>query len=488
MADSLSQRLIGRLAALLFLVSGLVTLATVALPGSEEWNRTALGATALAGMAVGAVAWFLPWHRWPRQATYVFLPLAFALIAVGDLVKGDEWTYAIYYVVAFVWLGVAHPPRTALKVLPLMAAFYVAPLLIEPRGRDAVVSLFVVAPVCVLVAESLAWVSSRLRHAERLDLRRMHDMETLLDATVTLAEETDPVGAANLVADLAARLLRGSSAVVLLGDGSGTLRGTGGAHWQGRVRSLEITWLDDAAREAIQTGEVRTHGGGVVGRLTQASGGAPAMFLPLQASAGPLGLVMVTYASPTAIPTDGFTTGLARTFATQASLAFERLRATQVLVDASLRDPLTGVGNRRKADALLHQLRAGDVIALIDCDHFKAVNDRYGHAAGDRVLVDLATHLDRSLRDGDEVARWGGEEFIVVLRHAAAAGAAAVERLLAGWHDADPVTTFSAGVATHGEGEEPDATLARADAALYRAKSNGRDCVVDADATMRASA
>jgi diguanylate cyclase (GGDEF)-like protein len=186
---------------------------------------------------------------------------------------------------------------------------------------------------------------------------------------------------------------------------------------------------------------------------------------------------MVTFPTGSRLELDGFASGLARTFATQASLAFERLQATQVLLDASMRDALTGVGNRRQADALLAQVKAGDAVVILDLDHFKSVNDRWGHAVGDEVLVALAKYLDRSLRDGDAVARFGGEEFLVVLRAAGANAAGAMERLAAGWRRTEPVTTFSAGVAVHVADAKPAATLIAADKALYRAKDAGRDCV-----------
>jgi diguanylate cyclase (GGDEF)-like protein len=81
------------------------------------------------------------------------------------------------------------------------------------------------------------------------------------------------------------------------------------------------------------------------------------------------------------------------------------------------------------------------------------------------------------LRDGDAVARFGGEEFLVVLRQAGANAASAMERLMGGWRRTEPVTTFSAGVAVHVGDAKPAATLIAADRALYRAKDAGRDCV-----------
>jgi diguanylate cyclase (GGDEF)-like protein len=477
-AEFLSQRLTARLGALLFVVSGFVTLANLALPSPTPRNMVAITLIAIAAITVGGITWYLPWHRWPRKATLPLVVVAFALIAVGGMESLRPWSYAVYWVVVFVWLGVAHTRWTSLKFAPLATASYVSPfLVVEHGGIDAFTSVAVVIPVCLLVGESLAWISGMLRQAERLDLRRMSDMESLLDVTVSLARQHEATGAANLVAELAVRLLRADSAVVLLADGTGTLRGTGGCHWHGRFQALEATWLDAPARASLDAGEIAIHDGGVVGQLTRAAKGHPALFLPLLGSGGVLGLIMVVFPAGHRIALDGFASGLARTFATQASLAFERLQATQVLLDASLRDPLTGVGNRRQADALLAQVKPGDAVALLDLDHFKSVNDRWGHAMGDEVLTDLARYLDRSLRDGDAVARYGGEEFLIVLRRAGDNAGAAIERLSAGWRRTDPVTTFSAGVAVHESDATSEATMACADAALYEAKDAGRDCV-----------
>src|SRR6266851_3450267 len=113
--------------------------------------------------------------------------------------------------------------------------------------------------------------------------------------------------------------------------------------------------------------------------------------------------------------------------ATQVGRALEnakRFRAEHDVAEAaslaSLRDELTGVGNRRQANLMLERLRPGDALVLIDLDHFKEVNDRDGHAAGDKVLRVLGQHLRDAVRDGDDVARYGGEEFLLLLRRAGA--------------------------------------------------------------------
>ncbi len=158
-------------------------------------------------------------------------------------------------------------------------------------------------------------------------------------------------------------------------------------------------------------------------------------------------------------------------------------------------DPLTGVYNRRYMNAHLDRAimeiaeTAKPVSALMfDIDHFKKVNDTYGHASGDEVLKVLAKRVSDAVRDFDMLARYGGEEFVVIMPSASSEQAFTVaERLRTRVGDkpievpgsAEPLTiTISVGVATTSDPMEmADSLLARADTALYDAKSMGRNCV-----------
>jgi diguanylate cyclase (GGDEF)-like protein len=124
-------------------------------------------------------------------------------------------------------------------------------------------------------------------------------------------------------------------------------------------------------------------------------------------------------------------------------------------------------------------------IVIVDIDHFKNVNDSYGHLQGDTVLRDMAPVLQRTLRAGDLCARYGGEEFMLLLEQTRAEEAVAcAERLrrlveqqeFAGFHPGFSVT-ISLGIAEFADGESVDQCIARADAALYGAKRSGRNRV-----------
>jgi diguanylate cyclase (GGDEF)-like protein len=148
-------------------------------------------------------------------------------------------------------------------------------------------------------------------------------------------------------------------------------------------------------------------------------------------------------------------------------------------------DPLTGVANRRSWDRELDReitrarRRGGPLtIAMIDMDHFKAYNDRYGHPAGDRLLRRAVALWSDELREYDLLARYGGEEFGVILGDSDPERAAeVVQRLLGVTPDGQ---TCSAGVAAWDGHEPAEHLVARADAALYRAKAEGRNRVVGA--------
>lgn len=152
-------------------------------------------------------------------------------------------------------------------------------------------------------------------------------------------------------------------------------------------------------------------------------------------------------------------------------------------------DYLLGLPNRRRlSEILASELELGALsgrplsIVLLDVDRFKAINDTYGHAAGDQVLQAMATLLTRQVRPMDTVGRWGGEEFLLVAPQVGLTEAGEMAGRLCALIRSQPFphvdqVTASFGVATLRPGESLEALVARADAALYRAKANGRERV-----------
>ncbi len=166
----------------------------------------------------------------------------------------------------------------------------------------------------------------------------------------------------------------------------------------------------------------------------------------------------------------------------------ERLRADlDRSLEMAVTDPLTGLRNRRYVRRHLEGvLRTGRAaVLMLDVDRFKAVNDTHGHPAGDVVLREVAERVRGHLRAADVVARYGGEEFMVVMTGAAAEDASMVAERLRSAIAGAPVVieggalriTASVGVAAGEAGSTADALIAAADAALYRAKREGRNRV-----------
>jgi diguanylate cyclase (GGDEF)-like protein len=163
-------------------------------------------------------------------------------------------------------------------------------------------------------------------------------------------------------------------------------------------------------------------------------------------------------------------------------------------VENSLRDPLTGVGNRAAMELTLQRelkisQRSGRPLSLLvaDMDWFKQINDRLGHATGDQLLQSVAKAIGAALRETDQVFRYGGEEFVVVLSNTSNAEAVAIaERIRSQLEKRDLATdsgpvhaTISIGVSTSAADDTRDTLFKRADSALYEAKDSGRNRVVN---------
>lgn len=171
----------------------------------------------------------------------------------------------------------------------------------------------------------------------------------------------------------------------------------------------------------------------------------------------------------------------------QLRLAEEKARLERL----ALADPLTGIGNRRAGVAQLqraldsqHRYETVTGIVLLDIDHFKLINDRFGHGTGDEVLQTIAATLLASLRSTDFLARWGGEEFLAILPHANKALLPRIVRRLLrlvqrSWieHPENRIqVTLSAGVTAVQPGDTFMSVIERADRLLYAAKDAGRNC------------
>ncbi len=167
----------------------------------------------------------------------------------------------------------------------------------------------------------------------------------------------------------------------------------------------------------------------------------------------------------------------------------DQLRETAERVDrlrkAANTDTLTGIANRRVAERALNLFATRQrryAVMMIDIDHFKAINDQHGHDTGDRILQRIAEILKARMRVQDTVARWGGEEFLVIVesvtRDESASIAESLRQMIEAGTGEILKTTISIGVAHSETGQSVDQILKRADEGLYAAKNSGRNKVV----------
>lgn len=184
------------------------------------------------------------------------------------------------------------------------------------------------------------------------------------------------------------------------------------------------------------------------------------------------------------------------TLANQAAATLSVIQLKELHKQRSVRDVLTGLYNRREFNRLLEQAIGREdrqkgrfALLLLDIDHFKKLNDTFGHPAGDAALKNTAQVIETRLRKGDQAARFGGEEFVAILPGADEAGAlhladrirSAVQQAELAFEGARLAVTISLGVAVWPQdGQDEDTLLAAADRALYAAKQAGRNRVVAA--------
>jgi diguanylate cyclase (GGDEF)-like protein len=375
----------------------------------------------------------------------------------------------------------------------------------QSRQRlDAALGRIGVAIAALKATEAeLSEVNSELRtrvadlQARDREVTQLAELGELLEAAETQAEAS-----AVLARDLAALFPAESGSFYSGSDQADLLVASavwGPAHGGPRIDGPRDCW-------AIRRGRLHTTGGVEVGPWcahVDASVPGGSICLPVSAHGRQVGLLHVRMPE---LPADRKGTSeledrirLASTVAEHIGIRLANLELRATPREQSIRDPLTGLYNRRHMeDALERELsraqrdRSPLGVILLDLDHFKQLNDQYGHAAGDVVLRRLGRMLQARVRAEDICCRYGGEEFLVILPRAsmqdtlrraeALRVAAAAMRAEPDGIELPPVT-LSMGVACFPEhGLDPSSLIQAADEALYRAKAGGRDRVEAASA------
>ena len=226
--------------------------------------------------------------------------------------------------------------------------------------------------------------------------------------------------------------------------------------------------------------------------LQEIKGRALSVCIPMQAQGETLGQIYM--GSDAAVEMDEYQVSVIRNVSEQVSLALANLRLQRTLKEQSIKDPLTRLFNRRYLEETLMRETAraqrsgyGICALMMDIDHFKKVNDTYGHDGGDAVLVEFAKILATMARKDDIACRLGGEEFVLVLpasdielaKKRAEEICEAVRKSSVKFQDKIIKISVSIGISSYpSDAETPDMLLQKADIALYEAKKGGRDRAV----------
>jgi diguanylate cyclase (GGDEF)-like protein/PAS domain S-box-containing protein len=320
---------------------------------------------------------------------------------------------------------------------------------------------------------------------ERIERRHERQQEAdgltaLAEVTSRLARGLDDVTLRDQLCHAAVKIAGGAEAMLLVAGHDDVLVVTGATDpaWNGLRIEHDTKSL---AREAYRARAMRFAADTAAEGWTAAAehGMRSTVMQPIIVDGRCLGVLSVLWREQRVVLGER-TERLLGLLAHEASTAFARTALFARLAEQSRTDALTGVLNRRALDdelhlALLNARRdgAGVAVAVLDLDRFKNYNDTHGHSAGDTLLKGACAAWSEMLRSGDVLARFGGEEFVVVLPGCAPADAGAlIDRLRAVTPNGQ---TCSAGVATWDGSEAIGELLERADQALYRAKGAGRD-------------
>jgi diguanylate cyclase (GGDEF)-like protein len=485
MSDRLDPRTeAARRAALFYLVGGLLAVSLGLGLAEAGAQRTAFVLLGSLDLLIAALLHVLPWRRWPVAALYALIPPTLAVIVLFELFgREPPEVYFAFFMVVGIWIGLSLPRFAALKVSPLLFVAYLAPALIRGEGHGALLAALTDIPLCVVTAEVIARVVADLEGARGEAERRAR----ILHAITLASRDISRLSSAEVIARVfdSVRMLGFEAAALTVAEPErGVFRI---AHCFGFPE--EFTQGVYPLQDGV-TGQVWREAQTVVVANYRAYPAA----VPALRDSG-FDFLIAAPATPVPPPRSVLIAGHRRHYrltdelrdafellAAHAGIALENARQfeqeqdrARAFRESALRDALTGLGNRRHADAVLANLQPADGVVMLDLDRFKEVNDRDGHAAGDALLRELGEFLRLSLRPQDLAARYGGEEFVLVIPAIGAGLGHVVERLLAAWRARTPRTTLSAGFALHRSGDSPQETLRRADAALYQAKRSGRD-------------
>lgn len=458
---------------------GLVTVALVivALPPGEPGRFVGVAIAGLGFAAIGALIIALPWERlpeWPRLGIVVLYCGNVALVreATGGVRSG----FAVMFLLVVMWQA-AYGSRAQVAVtVGLTALANAGPIVLVggtryPDTEWRRVALFtVIAAVIGAIVHEL--------------VRRTSQERWIVGQVARMGREAAGRDSHDDVCRLALELTGADMAVVLEPDDGG-MRIAGSAGREVPVATLPAEMVPPVVWRALRSGEAQiildteadeaTRGG-----VSEALGMRAWVHQPGIAPGGSATLdLVVAWAAPRRRISSQATFALPL-LADEVAAIVDRAHLVGRLDALTRQDPLTGLLNRRGWDDHLTReiARVGRThrplsVAVLDLDRFKDFNDTHGHLVGDQLLKAATSAWSGALRTSDVLARWGGEEFVVLMPETGREDAEAVVARMA--RQTPMGQTFSAGVVTITDAVDPDALVAAADQAVYRAKARGRD-------------
>jgi diguanylate cyclase (GGDEF)-like protein len=424
-----------------FAATALLGFVLVPIANRVDWTGYACAAALAVAIVCAAVT--VPWQKLPPVVSVA--PALLSLIAVALLRDASGGTAAGVGTLALLpvfWVSLHGTRAQLLVVISGVFPLFLVPVLLSgghgyPIGAWRIAIVF--AAASALVGLAVQNLVARVRsHADALAIRE-HDLEAMADLSRSLSDTSD---ARERICAAACDLSGAHFAVLLEGQDGGPLAWTAG------------TGLDAAFAAADKPATVLVE--------------------PVHHGAETIGVLVAGWRVPVTDPRR--TAGLVRLLASEAAFVIERADLLGRLTEQALTDALTGLPNRRAWDqhaeaALLEAERV--CVAILDLDGFKAFNDGRGHQAGDQMLKEAAAAWSAVLRPTDTLARYGGDEFVVLLRGLDLQSARrVVERLRLATPRGQ---SCSAGLAGRETGDVAAMLLGRADQALYEAKRAGRN-------------
>lgn len=454
-----------------------LALVVIALPPGEPDRFSGLALAALGFLGIAGLIVGVPWQRlpdWPRLGIVVLYCANVAL--VREATGGARSGFAIMLLLVVVWQAVYGSRSQVLVSVGLTAVTNAAPILIAQGDRYPDTEWR-----RTLLFTLVAGIIGMIVHAL---VQRTTQERWVIAQIARLGREArgrdDRADACRLALELSGADL----AVVLEPDGA-DIRITASAGREVPPLTLPDEMVPPAVRRALATGEPQvildteaseaTRGG-----ISEALGVRSWVHQPgLAPGGGAVVDLVVAWDRPRRRHAGLVAFALPR-LADEVATIVDRARLVERLDTMTRQDHLTGLPNRRGWDDHLTReiarvARTGRPlsVAVLDLDRFKVFNDTHGHLVGDQLLKAAASAWSGALRSSDLLARWGGEEFVVLMPETTTDDAESVVVRMAERTPMDQ--TFSAGVVTVSTAVDPDALVAAADTAVYVAKAKGRN-------------